>query len=299
MISILIPVFNVNVQSLVQELSNQLKTLKVGAEIRVYDDYSDDSFKSQNNTITSLAKVFYKELDENLGRTAIRQLLAKEAQYDWLLFIDSDSTIINKNYLHYYLLAIDGGYDVYAGGRIYQAEEPADCNKRLHWKYGTERESIQGSKNVLHSNNFCIRKTVFLQLQFPAQLTGYGHEDTWMELALIKAQQKIQFIDNPVLHSGLEDSTVFLEKTRSAVKNLLLLPKFFGEETVKKKVRLYRLFYWQHKLGLHKMYTSFLNKRIRKIEENLQSCNPSLLQFDLYRLYILFRITQLPFTKRM
>jgi glycosyltransferase involved in cell wall biosynthesis len=287
MISILIPVYNVTVFSLVQELSNQLKKANVEGEILVYDDFSDDLFKNKNHAVTSLVKVFYKEMDKNFGRTFIRQLLAKDASFNKLLFIDGDSTIIDKNYLRNYLDAIGEKDDVYVGGRVYQPVEPAACNKRLHWKYGTERESLKGRTTALHTNNFCIGKDVFLQLDFPKEISGYGHEDTWMELALVEKQKTIEFIDNPVLHEGLEDTAVFLEKTKNALKNLLMLANIFGEKLVRNKVALYNLFYWQDKLGLSEIVSSVLNKKINKIEKKLLSCNPSLLDFDLYRLFYL------------
>ena len=42
-----------------------------------------------------------------------------------------------------------------------------------------------------------------------------------------KKQKTIAFIDNPVLHEGLEDTAVFLEKTKNALKNLLVLANIF------------------------------------------------------------------------
>jgi glycosyltransferase involved in cell wall biosynthesis len=287
MISILIPVYNVTVFPLVQELSNQLKKANVEGEILVFDDFSNDTFTNKNSDLATLSKVFYKEMDKNYGRTFIRQLLAKEASFNKLLFIDGDSTIINKNFLQNYLDEIGEQDHIYVGGRVYQPVEPAACNKRLHWKYGTERESLKGRTTVLHTNNFCIGKEVFLQLDFPREITGYGHEDTWMELALEEKQKTIEFIDNPVLHEGLEDSAAFLEKTKNALKNLLVLANIFGEKLVRNKVALYNLFYWQHKLGLSEIVSGVLNKKVNKIEKKLLSCNPSLLDFDLYRLFYL------------
>ena len=293
MISVLIPVFNVNVYSLVQELSKQLVRLQIEAEILVYDDCSSPEYLSQNSGIIKIQNVFYKELDKNVGRVAIRNLLAQDARFEWLLFIDSDSVILNGEYLSNYLAAIDSQkYDVYTGGRIYQAEEPVDCSKRLHWRYGTKRESIKGAKNTLHTNNFCIRKTDFLELNFPPQIYGYGHEDTWLEITLKSKQKQIGFIENPILHAALEDAKVFLEKTKSALENLLVLPELFGEETVEDKIKLYRLFRRINKPGLRPIVTGLLNSRISSIEQNLNSCNPSLFNFDCYRLYHLLKLSQ-------
>jgi len=292
MISILIPVYNGSVHSLVQELSKQLKFTGVEGEIIVFDDFSQESFKQHNKSIESLENVFYKELDKNYGRSAIRKLLAETARYEWLLFIDSDSSIINKDFLTNYIQAFNNKIDVYIGGRVYAAMQPAACNKRLHWKYGTKRESLRGNTNTLHTNNFSIRRDVFQQLKFPAQLTGYGHEDTWMEIELERNQKKIQFIDNPVLHDGLEDTPVYLEKTKNALQNLLALTKIFDERIVRNKVNLFNLYFWQRKLWLNKFISSILEKRITKIETNLRSCNPSIFNFDLYRLYYLTELVK-------
>lgn len=292
MISILIPVYNVFVYSLVKELNNQLSLINEESEIIVFDDFSHESFKTRNQSVASLEKVWYKELEKNFGRTRIRILLAESARYEWLLFIDSDSSIIDKNFLSNYIQTFNYQEDVYVGGRVYAAMQPAACNKRLHWKYGSERESVRGSTAVLHTNNFCIRKDVFNQLEFPANLTGYGHEDTWMELELEKKQKTIEFIDNPVLHEGLEDTPVFLEKTKYALKNLLALATIFDEKRVRNKVRLFNLYCWQRQLGLPKFLNSLLQERIHKIETNLMSCNPSIFNFDLYRLYYLTELAK-------
>ena len=64
MISILIPVFNVHVYELVQELSNQLDNLSIEAEILVYDDFSIRALKSLNSSVSSIDHVVYKELEE-------------------------------------------------------------------------------------------------------------------------------------------------------------------------------------------------------------------------------------------
>jgi glycosyltransferase involved in cell wall biosynthesis len=284
MISILIPVFNYDINELAGELSEQLGSLPAGGEILIYDDGSGDSFRTANRKTEALTNVSYTELDRNIGRIAIRNLLASKARFEWILFIDSDSKIITGDYLKKYIEAIEAGADVCVGGTSYQAEMPLACEKRLHWKYGTEREAVQRSRTALHVNNFCIRKELFLELNFP-QLQGYGHEDTWLHLELERLKKRIVFIHNPVQHEGLENVTVFLEKSKNALKNLLLLAGFTNLQQLQKRSSLFRLFYWQKKLGLSRMTRFVLKSRMKKIEANLHSCDPSLLQFDLYRLY--------------
>jgi len=292
MISVLIPVYNWNVYELVKTLSRQLTDHSIAGEIMVYDDFSKELFKNQNRKINGMEHVIYRESNANSGRIAIRKRLANDARYEWLLFIDCDSSIINNLYLQSYVKAIGNNCDVYSGGRKYHSASPTDCNKRLHWKYGMKRESQKGSRTVLHVNNFCIRKKLFLALNFPFQLQGYGHEDTWLQVELEREKKRIAFIDNPVQHDGLEDIDLFLEKTKNALKNLLALAHLFHEHEVRRINGLYHLFCWQKELGLTRVTASILSKRIKNIETNLRSCNPSLLQFDFYRLYHLIKLAQ-------
>lgn len=284
MISVLIPVYNCEVTSLVNELSKQLNSINDIGEIIVFDDYSSPSFIELNRQISSLKNVSYKELDRNYGRTDIRKLLANAASYEWLLFLDCDSRIIHSNFLKDYIEAFKKGFDVYAGGRVYPVK-PIECNKQLHWKYGMKRESARGNKSALHTNNFCIKKEIFLQLNFPGFLKSYGHEDTWMEIELNRLAKKILHIQNPVEHVHIEDTENFLNKTQLALQNLLLLTDVIDKNVIRKHSSLVRA-YDRMKIFRLEFAVRFFYKLFSKgIARNLNSCEPSLFVFDFYRLY--------------
>ncbi len=290
MISILVPVYNTSVFKLVNDLSQQIAQNKLQAEIIVFDDFSDEAYRFQNKLLTTLPGVCYKLLEMNHGRVAIRKLLASSAKNEWLLFIDGDSSMISKDYLINYCHAIDKKVDVIQGGRTYASIPPAACNKRLHWHYGRMRENIDNVKFRFHSNNFCIRKSVFEQLTFPEDITGYGHEDTWIGIQLDLLQARIFFINNPVLHEGIESSDVFLTKSINALHNLLKLAQKTDEELLIKHVRIFSAFCKLKSLRLE-LFILLLYKATRKIIlNNLTSCRPSLLFFDYYRLGKLIEI---------
>lgn len=282
MISILIPVYNRNVNLLASTLSRQLTAMNKPGEIILLDDGSDEEYRKLNTATASLAHVKYLEANANHGRIRIRQMLAEKAQYTWLLFLDCDSAVISVQFLENYYREVLPYPGLCVGGRIYAQKIPADCSLRLHWKYGTKRESLH--KAGFMSNNFMIHKAVFSQLQFVNDWQGYGHEDTWIGMQLEKVGMKIKFIDNVVVHDGLETSVSVMEKTEQALQNLKKLSSFVPAEQLKRHVKLFRVYSRLRSYGLlwlPRMIYGLLRKNILK---NFHSCRPSLFYFDLYRL---------------
>lgn len=298
MISVLIPVFNCVIKDLVSALEHQFLVAEIPYEIVIIDDGSDLLYKEENKIVVQRKNINYIEFQNNKGRIATRNELMKKAAYDWLLFLDADSLITDTNYLKNYLQALNKSQDVIVGGRIYDKEKPANCCLSLHWTYGSQREvqlSQQRSKRSyagFMSNNFLIRKEVFQKLQLTEELSGYGHEDTWMGVQLQKIGANVHHIDNPVLHIGLEDNKVFIEKSQNGLRNLYKLERLVGKEKLSEHVKLYAAYRRYKKLGSLSILSSILSIFEPLIIHNLNSCNPSLLLFDLYRLSYFTRLTK-------
>ena len=290
MISILIPVYNRDVNQLAATLSGQLAALDKPGEIILLDDGSAETFRKANAATSSLAHVRYIESNTNHGRLRVRQLLSQKAHYDWLLFLDSDSMIVSELYLQNYFMQAVSNPGVFVGGRIYSQAAPSDCTLRLHWKYGTLRETADAEKRNrdpypgFMSNNFMVHRSVFERLSFVSDWQGYGHEDTWMGMQLEKLRAPVTYIDNVVVHDGLETSAGFLEKTEQALQNLKKLEELVPPELLRRHVKLFRVYsrlrsanlLWAPRLAYRMMRSA--------MEKNLHSCEPSLYYFDLYRL---------------
>lgn len=229
------------------------------------------------------------ELRENHGRAKIRNLLAGNASNKFLLFIDADSKIPNKSYIRKYLAELKHGEVIY-GGRSYQKNKPG-AKKVLHWLYGSNRESLPAKKrnkapylNFL-SNNFLIPSDVFAKHRFDPAHEGYGYEDTLFATRLMQASLTVRHIDNPLLHSGLENSDIFLKKTLNALDNLILM---FREGNIL-ETRLIRAYHLLEKYRLTNVVYRYLEKRIKQYETNLLSASPSLRSFDLWKLYFFIK----------
>ncbi len=289
MISVLIPVFNRDVNELVDVLSKQLKLLNNLAEIIVMDDGSEAYYKNLNCKLAGIELVQYVESDTNQGRIYCRQKLAAIAKYEWLLFLDCDSKIVSDQFLKTYCNKLTNSEQVIVGGRIYTSQKPNDCRFMLHWKYGTYREVMrlgnQAHANRFMTNNFFISKNIFERFDFTGGWSGYGYEDTWMGIQLEAMNVPVIFINNPVIHDGIETSFVFIAKSKEALENLKRLSELIAPGILIKHVRLYYYFYrlqsWRILWVMQLVYSIMK----RYINNNLQSCEPSLLKFDLYRLH--------------
>lgn len=230
MLSILIPIFQYDVRQLVERLQAQAQSLTVPWEIVCLDDGSDEFWRQRNQPVSRLSGVRYEEAVQNLGRSRVRNELARLATYPFLLFMDCDSGVVRTDFLAKYVQHLEQN-TVLCGGRVYASARPADYHYALHWLYGTEREARpveRRSVKPYHSfmtNNFVVPAAVLQAIPFDERLTQYGHEDTLFGQELEHADISVRHLDNPLEHVGLETATEFLAKAEKAVCNLAFLRK--------------------------------------------------------------------------
>ncbi|WP_066631963.1 glycosyltransferase family 2 protein [Labilibacter marinus] len=295
MLSICIPVYNYDVTTLVGKLCAQLKDISQKAEIIVMDDGSSNDYKLINKTIKNDYKVNYIELKENVGRSAIRNLLAKRSIFNYILFLDCDSDI-KPNFVKTYMNNIDKGSEVICGGTLHPNICPSP-NKTLRWKSGTMREDRSVSVRERNkytsftSNNFVVKTEVFYQYSFNENITKYGHEDTLFGIELDINSVKIKHIDNPAIHIGIDSNIEYLNKTEQAIENLvqILLDNKYSN-ALYDKIKLLRYAKMIQQYGLKGIVIKLYLKFRLKIINNLCSNNPNLLLFDLYKIGYYFNI---------
>lgn len=291
-ISILIPCYNWDIFALVdslQKLCEKSSNIK-NYEILCIEDASTQCFS--NHKIANLKNVTYDHLSKNVGRSKIRNLIAKKAIYNWLLFIDADHKVTNINFIENYIKKIithsatcSEEKKIYYGSTTYP-EEPPVKNKILHWKYGKKIESKR-KKSVFSSHHFLIPKTYFTKygIMFNESITTYGYEDVFL---ILDYNLKPVYIENPLLHIGIKTNSLFIQQTESAIENLMHY--YRNNRNYSKTIRIINTHQYLSILKL-KQITLLLFRLLRiPILKNLNSHYPLIWLFQFYKLGYLLEL---------
>lgn len=290
MISILVPVYNYSIINLGKELVKQGAELNVPYEVLFLDDASiNHEITKSNQLFCAKNNLTYIISEENVGRAKARNLLAQKANYEWLLFMDSDVMPATSSYLKNFVSSIHSESQVLSGTILYRRNLEQNIQRSLRWKYGVTYEETSLKKNSGNSNylylktaNVMIRKSIFHSISFPVLESNYGYEDTMFGLTLEANTIKIELIENPVYHEGIESNHIFLNKTEEAIKNLSSLIQ--RNEILCKKIRLAKVYFQIKKVNGVKFVTYLFKKNRGLMKKNLLSENADLKIFQLYKI---------------
>ena len=224
-LSILIPTYNDLCVNLVDALRQQAEQDGLAYEILVADDGSTDAdVIARNSEINQWEHCRYLRQSQNIGRAAIRNFLANEAQHDWLLFIDSDMSMVRTDYLSNYLTmssadVVDGG--VCIGGD----PDVLKHNLRYCYEKAVEHEHTveirqQNPYRDFHTANFLIRRDLMLAHPFDERFRHYGYEDVLFGKQLRADHIAITHIDNPMGFCTFESNPDFMAKTEEGLQTL-------------------------------------------------------------------------------
>ena len=285
MLSILIPVYNINCVSLVKKLHEMALLTKIPFEILLADDASCEEVREENRVLNVLKGCHMLELEENHGPAFVRNYLGEQACYPYLLFLDTDTRPVEAEFLSTYLNHV--GEHVVCGGFSYKKVEGAV----LRYKYGMQVEAQPATERNKQpyqrfiSMNFLIPRKIFLSVRFD-ETFHLGYEDTAFGRRLEAAGVPVLHIENPVWHLVEEDTSAFLAKTRRSVKNLLGY-----EQELLPYVRLLR---WYN--GVKRFHavalTAFIFRMSESLlEKNLTGKHPSLRLFAFYKLGYFCRLS--------
>ena len=292
MISILIPVFDYDIASLVTGLQQAVKDIEAYDEIIIGADGCSADYLGMYEALGKLDKVSLLISKENVGRATIRNMLTEKAIGNYLLFIDADALIQGnpKDYLNKWLENYEQAPVVF-GGTDYHKTPPDNPDKYLRWHYGyyNEKKSLKKRKKRPYSTfsgfNFLIERSILNKFKFNEELKKYGHEDTLFAYQMKKAGIRIAHIDNSLIHDGLESNRDYVLKTRDSISNLnILYDKVTDKRTFSSVVSLLKYYNSMRLFGFTRLLSYIYKKRQRRIEIMLRSTKCSLRIFKIYKL---------------
>ena len=280
-LSVLIPAYNCCCLPLVEQLHRQLEQAAIPYEIIVGDDGSTDTTTIQS--INTLSHCRYIVRTENTGRAVIRNFLAQTAQYEFLLLIDSDMSVVSESFIQNYLAAecqtvVDGG--------IIVCGDPDDLKGNLRYLYEKAEEPLhtvserqRSPHQHIHTANLLIRRDLLLQYPFDERFRHYGYEDVLLGKTLHQHHVPILHIDNPLGMGTFETNAAFVAKTEEGLRTL----HTFRNE-LRGYSRLLTLVSGIH-LSIVRNLIRLWHQVFKKAERrNLCGSRPSLWVFKLYRL---------------
>jgi glycosyltransferase involved in cell wall biosynthesis len=292
-ISVCIPVYNYDIRPLASQLSDEACKAAIVMEIIFLDDGSDNYYRNLNRQVSDSPSIKYIEQDHTGSRSAVRNRLGREASFPWLLFLDCDSGLPTGGFAERYI-DVAKEADVVCGGTMYKESPPDDRNLLLRWIYGKKREQLTAAERNLQNkfavtaNNFMIRKQVFALCPFRETIRDYGHEDSVLGYDLRRSGFRVVHTDNPVYHNGLETSSRFLGKTKTALGNLLFISNnIIPDESFTDGLPLLKWRRRMKKMGMIRIAGFLFRLSEPLLKKNLTGKNPSLFLFDLYRAGIL------------
>jgi GT2 family glycosyltransferase len=289
-ISLLVPVCDYDIVAIIHSMKGCIGKIPELLEILIGDDGSKPDNKEKYRSLEGDG-VRLISSDKNIGRAAIRNRLALEANGDYLLFIDADTMIPGtaEAYIQSWVKAA-GSAKVISGGILYHESPPGDPDKILRWKNGRQWEQKKASFRNKHpyssfsTFNVLIDRTIFDKLRFNEEIRQYGHEDTLFSYQLHKAGIRVFHIDNGLLHEGLESNRDFLNKTKLSIENLSKLYDCVTDKTTfASSVKLLRDYRWLRIFRLTLVLAGLFIRFRERMELKIDSAHPPLWLFDFYK----------------
>ncbi|MFC2413124.1 MAG: glycosyltransferase family 2 protein [Bacteroides sp.] len=301
MISICIPIHDVNVVPLVETLLQQAQTNRIEVEIILFDDKSYPTWRAANEQLREMKNVFYLPLIENIGRSQIRNRMADMATGEWLLFLDCDMRIMNENFLSTYASYTSGADDVICGG-IYYGNRPKERDFLLQWRTEQKvlrhrrRISLRGLYEHVSTGNFMIRKAVFDTVRFDEKIRSYGQEDQVFSLELARLKIKPRNIENPTEHVGHESNELFVQKTETSLFNLVRIwhssPLFHDQlYSASKRIRVARFL---QRTGFAPVFRSIFHLFGGSLRKTCVNGHARMWQFSFYQMGYLLTVFRIP-----
>lgn len=291
MLSILIPTYNCDCLRLATDLQQQCEETQAyyGAtqfdyEIIIGDDAStDETVTARNELAELLPNCRVMNSTPNLGRARICNRLMSAAAFPHLLLIDADAEVCTDNFIHTYWTRRNEA-DVVVGSIRTPHTAPQGHELRLKYEHAAEAKRSAAYRNAHPTENFSTFNILFSRrvvetVRFDERCVEYGYEDALMGIEIARNGYSILHIDNPLLHTGINNNLSFLANTEASLRTLARLGSPIDQNA--RIARAHQAITRHRLLPLLHLFFRIFHPLLRR---QLLSRRPSLLLFNLYKL---------------
>ncbi|MET0294873.1 MAG: glycosyltransferase family A protein [Phenylobacterium sp.] len=163
-------------------------------------------------------------LSANLGRAKGRNLLARRARANRLLFLDADMLPDAADFLGRWLAVAEEGDPAVAFGGFSLRQAPPRREHALHRAMALKSDCLPAVQRRLapeksvFTSNLLVRREVFEAEGFDEGFSGWGWED--VEWAMRVARRwPIAHVDNTATHLGLDEGRTIARKYEESAAN--------------------------------------------------------------------------------
>lgn len=285
MLSILIPTYNYDCTKLANDLYRLSSTIDDEVEIVVVDDCSPNmEIVEALKRLEEIPICRRIRLSRNIGRSAIRNYLTKQARGEWLLYLVSDGGMVHDDFLRRYWEVRNKAMVI--EGSIVVPEKCPSPNQSLSYYYEksaeprfTAKERNKKPYACFKTFNFMARREVMLRIPFNEQFRRYGYEDILFGRHLQIQEVPILHIDNPLRNMGIEPNESFLNKVAEANTTLI---EFYKD--LRFNSRIIQSYEKLKKWHLEPFVRNLFKLVQPLIRHNLLSPRPSIFLFSCYKL---------------
>ncbi len=222
-LSVLLPSYRYDCRPLVRAL---LPMMPAEGEIIVGDDCSatpeSDIYLAEMEGWSGV-RVLRKS--KNGGSAAMRNTLAREAQGEYLLYLDCDGIPADDTFLSTYLQLLPTEEIICGSVRNVETLPSPDVKLRYVYERHAERRFTAEERNRhpyqnFRTFNFLVPREIMLRCPFDETVSLSGYEDTLAGRALCQAGIPIRHIENALLNVGLEENHAYLKKVERQLGTL-------------------------------------------------------------------------------
>jgi len=200
-----------------------------------------------------------------------------------VLFIDADAEVISDDFVLMYWETRQEN-SVIVGGIKTPTSAQRGHELRLKYELAAEQQRtlsyrLEYPYDFFTTFNVMFHRAVLEQVVFDERITEYGYEDAMMGVQLAQINVPVIHIDNPLLHTGINDNHSFLTNSEAALRMLNRLGA-----PMTKKARVALTYNKVNKMGIGALLRAFFRINKGWMRKNLLSHHPSLFIFNLYKL---------------